>query len=60
MPASAALLWLALAPASSDTTSYRSFLQAGDVVFVPDMWAHGLLYTRDSIGIAYLFHELGA
>ena len=29
--------------------------QPGDIIYVPDMWGHGVIYTKDSIGMAHLY-----
>jgi ankyrin repeat protein len=29
--------------------------QPGDIVYVPDMWGHGVIYTKDSVGMAHLY-----
>lgn len=30
--------------------------EPGDLVFAPDMWGHGVVYVKDSVGIAFLYH----
>jgi hypothetical protein len=30
--------------------------QPGDIIYVPDMWAHGVVYPMESVGIAYLYN----
>ena len=29
--------------------------QSGDVIFIPDAWAHGILYLRESISVSHLY-----
>jgi ankyrin repeat protein len=29
--------------------------EPGDLIYVPNMWGHGVIYTKDSIGMAYLY-----
>ena len=33
----------------------RSALQAGDLIYLPPVWAHGVLYLQDTAGMASLF-----
>jgi hypothetical protein len=36
-------------------TPLECMQQPGDVIFIPDAWAHGLLYLKESISISYLY-----
>ncbi|EOD28942.1 hypothetical protein EMIHUDRAFT_123264 [Emiliania huxleyi CCMP1516] len=31
--------------------------QAGDVLFVPSLWAHGVLYEENSVSVSFLYSD---
>ena len=43
-------------PASSRTTQ-QCDQHPGEVFFVPDQWGHAVLNLKDSVAVAYEFHE---
>ena len=40
---------------SDGVAPLKCLQQPGDVIWVPDMWGHGVIYTKDSVGIAHLY-----
>ena len=40
---------------SNGVTPLKCLQQPGDIIWVPDMWGHGVIYTKDSVGIAHLY-----
>jgi ribosomal protein L16 Arg81 hydroxylase len=35
-------------------------VQSGDILFLPPLWGHGVLYERTSIGVSFLYQSYGA
>ena len=44
------------AAAVGNTTAYECVQRAGEVMFVPELWGHGVLNEMDSVGVAFEFH----
>ena len=41
----------------SPSRAFECTQQSGDVLFVPSLWSHGVLYEQNSISLSFLYSD---